>query len=337
MANLMVPDNGGKVNGYSGGGVWGSTPVIDSKRNSIYVGTGNNYSVPVSVEQCFALNNNFPKCADPKDYFDSVVALDLDTGQVNWAARALKYDAWNVNCLETIRPPATITFAPGPNCPSPAGPDYDFGGAGPNLISMAGRDILGIGEKSGIYWAINPNSGAAVWNTQVGPGSSLGGIEWGTATDGNRIYVAVSNLSGIPYQLQPSGASVNSGSWAALDPKNGHILWQTATPGTCSPPIQGSTQGCMALGPASVAGGVVFAGSMDPLTRTTDPTGKPHPTMFALDAKTGNILWQYEAGSSVNAAPAIVGNSVYWGSGYGRFNGAFGTGNNQLFAFTIGD
>src|SRR5262249_45286136 len=39
----MVPDNGGKLGGYSGGGVWGSTPVIDPNRNSVYVGTGNNY------------------------------------------------------------------------------------------------------------------------------------------------------------------------------------------------------------------------------------------------------------------------------------------------------
>src|SRR5262249_3991709 len=38
----MVPDNGGTTGGYSGGGVWGSTPVIDTKRNSIFVGTGNN-------------------------------------------------------------------------------------------------------------------------------------------------------------------------------------------------------------------------------------------------------------------------------------------------------
>jgi polyvinyl alcohol dehydrogenase (cytochrome) len=41
------------------------------------------------------------------------------------------------------------------------------------------------------------------------------------------------------------------------------------------------------------------------------------------------------AGSSVNAGPAIVGNSVYWGSGYSHFG--LGTGNTKLFAFTIGD
>src|SRR5262249_38834422 len=61
----MVPDNQGLTGGYSGGGVWGSTPVIDPYRNSIYVGTGNNYSVPISVEGCFAQNNNNPNCADP--------------------------------------------------------------------------------------------------------------------------------------------------------------------------------------------------------------------------------------------------------------------------------
>jgi polyvinyl alcohol dehydrogenase (cytochrome) len=45
----MVPDNNGNLGGYSGGGVWSSTPVIDLKRHAIYVGTGNNLSVPKSI------------------------------------------------------------------------------------------------------------------------------------------------------------------------------------------------------------------------------------------------------------------------------------------------
>jgi len=325
----MVPDNGGIAGGYSGGGVWDSTPVVDARRNSLYVGTGNNYSVPISVEQCFAANNNNPNCTDPADYFDSVVALDLDTGKIKWANRALYYDAWNVSCIETITgpPPGTIGPGPGPNCPVPTGPDFDFGGAGPNLISLNGRDILGIGEKSGIYWALSPDDGHVVWETQVGPGSALGGIEWGTATDGQRIYVPIANLYGIPYQLQPSGPFVNSGSWAALDPATGKILWQTAVPGACSAPVPNVAQGCMGLGPASVANGVVFAGSMDVVSSS--------PTMFALDAKTGNVVWSFVAGSSVMSGPAIVENSVYWGAGYGRL-GPLGTPNNKLFAFSIG-
>jgi polyvinyl alcohol dehydrogenase (cytochrome) len=56
--------------------------------------------------------------------------------------------------------------------------------------------------------------------------------------------------------------------------------------------------------------------------------------MFALDAATGEILWQFGAGSSVNAGPAVVGGTVYWGSGYSR-SGLEGSGNQRLFAFSI--
>ena len=206
------------------------------------------------------------------------------------------------------------------NCPKPEGPDYDFGGSGPNML---GSNLLGIGQKSGVYWALNPDTGTVVWQTQVGPGSGFGGIEWGTAFDGTSIYVPISNWEYLGYSLQPGGAKVNGGSWAALNPSSGQVIWQTATPGSCSPAVSGYEQGCWALGPASVANGVVFVGSMD--------VNPQNPTMFALDASTGEVLWSFVAGSSVNAAPAISGKSVYWGSGYSHL----GTGNNKLFAFSI--
>ena len=301
--------------GYSGASVWGSTPVIDAVRNSVYVGTGNNFSVPQVVETCFANNQNNPYCAASNDYFNSVVALDLTTGQVKWATFASYYDAWNVSCSHGGGPGIG-------NCPSPEGPDYDFGGSGPNML---GPNVLGIGQKSGIYWALDPEYGNVVWQTQVGPGGLTGGIEWGTAFDGTSIYVPISNKGYVPYALQPGGALVNGGSWAALNPTSGQVIWQTATPGSCSPSVPGYQQGCMALGPASVANGVVFVGSMD--------TNPQNPTMFALSATTGEVLWSYIPGSSVVAAPAIASdNSVYWGSGYSRSGG---TGNNKLFAFSI--
>jgi polyvinyl alcohol dehydrogenase (cytochrome) len=84
---------------YSGGSIWDSTPVIDPGRKSIYVGTGNNFSVPGYVKTCFANNQNNPLCADSKDHFDSVLALDLTTGAIKWATRGWNYDAWNVACL----------------------------------------------------------------------------------------------------------------------------------------------------------------------------------------------------------------------------------------------
>ena len=57
--------------------------------------------------------------------------------------------------------------------------------------------------------------------------------------------------------------------------------------------------------------------------------------MFALDASTGKILWRFAAGSSVDAGPAIVDGTVYWGSGYAATSGRPSpfTGNDKFYAF----
>lgn len=77
--------------GYSGNGVWGSTAAIDSKRKTVYVTTGNNYSVPQAVLDCVAANGTDAglSCMDAANHFDSIVALDSETGAVRWATRAL--------------------------------------------------------------------------------------------------------------------------------------------------------------------------------------------------------------------------------------------------------
>ena len=46
------------------------------------------------------------------------------------------------------------------------------------------------GQKSGFLWAFDPDNGTLLWSTPVGPAGIFGGIEWGKATDGKRIYVA---------------------------------------------------------------------------------------------------------------------------------------------------
>jgi polyvinyl alcohol dehydrogenase (cytochrome) len=137
-----VPDNGGITGFYSGGSVWGSTPIVDAKRNSLYVGVGNNFTVPIADEVC-AAKNPAKNCYAKDDYFDSLVSLDLTTGAVKWATHAWPYDAWNVDCIENFSPPSTFGPGPGPNCPTPHGPDYDFGGSGPNMFARnSGNDDL---------------------------------------------------------------------------------------------------------------------------------------------------------------------------------------------------
>jgi polyvinyl alcohol dehydrogenase (cytochrome) len=297
---VVPPDPGG----YAGASVWGSTFVVDPARGSLYFGTGDNYAIPPEVEACIetaqAMGEPDSVCNGVddygEDYFDSIVAVDLNTGQFKWGTRFSDYDTWNGGCKLMLD-----------TCPPIEGTDSDFS-AGPNLfptnINGTTVDVLGEGQKTGVYHAVNPDNGAVLWNTTLGPG--LGGQQWGSATDGQRIYVPYGNVRQMSYELQTSGVTITSGAWNALDPATGTILWQTATPGTCRGPHGPSS--CSAIGGATVANGVVYAGSM-----STTPND---PTMFALNAATGQILWSFPSGLEVHSSPAIVGNSLYWGSGY---------------------
>jgi polyvinyl alcohol dehydrogenase (cytochrome) len=290
-----IPDNQGAVNQYSGGAIW-QPPVIDTTRDALYVATGNNYTVPASVESCQQSDPNATNCATANDHFDSALAMNLQTGAILWATRLFGYDAWTVACLTTSNPNA---------CPNPPGPDDDFAGAGGNL--MAG--VVGFGEKSGFYWALNTSDGSIVWGTQVGPHGNLGGVQWGTATDGQRIYVPITNNEHFNYLLA-NGQTITGSAWNALDPATGKILWQTPDP------AQGSSFNMAAV---SVANGVLYSGAMD-------------GHMYAIDAATGKILWSYLSGGTVLDGPAIVNAVIYWGSGYPRSGGTDG---NMVYAFSL--
>jgi polyvinyl alcohol dehydrogenase (cytochrome) len=309
--------------GYLGGGVWGSSPVVDTSRNTVFVGTGDNYAHPQSSAPSSNPNLTYGACLSavggteagclaPNDYVDSILALDMSTGAVKWGSQMVNwnqpyepvngFDDWNVDCIYGL-----------PQCPTNPGPDYDFG-SGPNEITYKpakGRrvTIIGAGQKSGIYYALDPDTGATLWQTQVGPGSSLGGMEWGSASDGTNIYVAISNYYSISY------AAGSAGSWAALNPATGAIVWQTADPNVA-----------VDIGPMAVANGVVYGSSL-----STKPTAS---NMVAMNASTGAILWSFAPGVSVNAGATIVKGTVYWGSGYSNLG--LGTGGNKTFyAFSV--
>ena len=306
MYTVPSNNNGSDVNQpgyYSGGPVWGSSPAVNPQLGLLYVGTGNDYSAPAGV--CQSPGQTGCTEPDPADYFDSILALKLSTGAIAWSDRAIDADVFSGGY--------------------PDGPDYDFG-TGPNLFTTANpatgapEQLVGIGAKSGVYWAVNAATGKVVWNTQVGPGGLDGGIEWGSATDGQRIYVAESGSDGIAYTLGGSGPyagqTVTGGSWAALNPATGKVLWQTPDP-----------QGATDPGFMTTANGVVYAGS-------DADTGND---MYALSAATGKILWQFNSGGPVESGAAIVHGSVYWGSGYPPFVCSSGTcgANDKLYAFGL--
>ena len=207
--------------------------------------------------------------------------------------------------------PEEVTWCPPANVFS----IWDFAGSGPNVfeawINNVRRTLVGIGQKSGVYWALDARTGRHVWSTLVGPGSDPGGIQWGTAYDGRRIYAAIGHNTKQPYTLR-SGEVITGGSFAALNPADGRVLWQTADP-----------QGEPDLAALTVANGVLYGGSM---AHTGDQ-------MYALDTSTGRILWRFAAGGSVVAGPAVVDRTVFWGSGYGRTGGVS---NDKFYAFSVG-
>lgn len=202
---FTVPVNGGQTGGYSGGAVW-QPPAIDAMNGVVYIRTGNDYSVPKSVEDCQSAASAGATASrfDPADYFDTELALDLHTGAVRWSKQMQGSDIWTVACINAM---------PGVTCPSPTGPDFDLGGSGPNLLP----NLLAIGQKSGALWGPDPGAGAVRWGALVGPGSTLGGIEWGTATDGQRIFAAISNSLHVSYSLAKTATAVSWGSWGAIN------------------------------------------------------------------------------------------------------------------------
>jgi polyvinyl alcohol dehydrogenase (cytochrome) len=323
--------------GYAGGSVWGSTGAVDLRRNQVYMATGNNYAIPAAALECLRRAGLPETCLDPADHFDSIIAMDLSSGAIKWSAHGLPVDVWNVACGLT-----TPGFSVGPeyagvygNCPDAdpkvAGPDYDFA-QGPMLFSAKlkgadadkgddrGRwlDLVGAGQKSGMFWAFRAEDGKLVWSRQVAPGGVTGGLQWGSATDDESIYVAASNSGpssaggglGPKNWVLKDGTTTTSGGWAALDADSGSVLWTTKDP-----------QGSRAEAAVSLANGVVFGCNL----------AAGAGTMYALDARSGKPLWSYDSGGPCNAGPSIADGMVFWGSG--TFTGAGGP--KKVFAFGL--
>ena len=282
--------------GPSGVGIWAS-PTLDPDRNRMYVATGDSYSNPVSPQS------------------DAIMALAMDTGEVVWVTQTTPGDAWVAACLA----PDEATRA---NCPEDAGPDHDYGSA-IVLTEVGGQQLLLAGQKSGVLYRLNPDTGAIVWETRVSDGGVLGGIEWGFASDGETVFASISDA----LEKAPGDA----GGMAAVRIAGGEVVWE-------APPFQdtcGTRPGCHTAQPGAVTviPGVVFSGSLD-----------GHIRAYATD--TGNVIWDVDTageiqtvngvpghGGSLNGPGATVaGGMLYVSSGYGLANFMPG---NVLLAFSI--
>jgi polyvinyl alcohol dehydrogenase (cytochrome) len=286
--------------GPSGAGVWGA-PTVDPARKLLYVATGDNYSPPATAGS------------------DSVMALDLATGRVAWSRQVTANDAFNSAC---------VTGVNGPNCPEGSGPDFDFGSSVILAKTPSRRDLLLAGQKSGMVYALDPDrKGELVWQTRVGKGGVIGGVQWGMASDGQNLYAATSDAIFVQKNGVRSLDPAAGGGLTALRLADGAKSWYVP-PVACT-----SAPGCSPAQSAAVTAipGVVFSGSMDGHLR-------------AYSSEDGKVLWdfntvrEFSAVNGVKATggaldgpgPVIVNGMVFVNSGYARFGGAPG---NVLLAF----
>lgn len=313
-----------QMQGPAGAPVWAS-PTVDARRGLVYVVTGDSYT----------------DAATEGD--DAIVAVEMKTGKVRWKNQVTTQDNFIVGCSGPVKVA---------NCPTPTGPDFDFG-ATPVRVVRGARDLLIAAQKSGIVYGIDPMNGQTVWKTQVGAGSPLGGVEWGIGADGKYLFVPVSDIGeifdeiGVAAGAPPSAEYKSPGKpgLSALDPLTGKVVWHTPAPiASChyagdrsKDYAKGACVRAQSAAPA-VMPGIVFSGTLDGWFR-------------AYDASNGKIVWEFsttaQTYSTVNGnpdqpgggidgmGPTIAGGMVYTMSG---FNGAARTGSNGinvLLAFSV--
>ena len=152
---------------------------------------------------------------------DAFVALDLNSGKILWSRQMTPKDAYTAACR---LPDKT-------NCAESNGPDFDFGSS-PILVALpSGKRALIAGQKSGVVYAVDPdNQGEVLWQTRVGKGGTMGGVQWGSAADQNNVYVAVSDIGRImlTYSTSTDADPKQGGGMFALRLNNGENVWYTA-------------------------------------------------------------------------------------------------------------
>ena len=96
-----------------------------------------------------------------------------------WHKQLLAGDAWNMSCF----------IGSNFNCPEEDGPDMDIGASVILIEDKKKGDIIVVGQKNGVVHGLSPdNNGKIIWQTKIGVGGYAGGVHWGMAADGSKIF-----------------------------------------------------------------------------------------------------------------------------------------------------
>jgi polyvinyl alcohol dehydrogenase (cytochrome) len=247
--------SGLELRGPAGGAVYAPL-TIDAKRELLLLATGETY-----------LREGVPGS-------NSVLALDLNTGTQKWSVQPIPKDN-KAHCGNQDEEDG---------CTSNASPLFEFAAA-PALVHLAhGRDIVLAGQKSGVLFGLDPDNGHALWETRVGEGGSLGGIQHGVAVVDGIAYVPVSDSE--------VKAPLRAGALTAVDAATGKRLWKVHSQ---DPVCSWGTENCNGAQTGSPAAipGAVFSGSWDGHIR-------------AYRMKDGTVIWDFDTGKAFKAVNGVV-------------------------------
>jgi alcohol dehydrogenase (cytochrome c) len=270
-----------------GGGVW-QNPAVDLAHHRIYFVVGN---PSPDLDGSVRPGDNL--------YTDSLVSVDLETGKYVCHFQYIAHDIWD---LDAVSPPVLVQVR-------------DKGGKLVDGVLHAGKTghvyVNKADDCSPIRFSAAMVEQKNMWTLPTPQGAVMlpganGGVEWSpiAVNPGLGLSYAINLHQPMTYTVTPSpyptgklwlgGAfavipgAQQSGNVTAVDYNTGKIAWQVKTP---EPMIGGIL---------ATAGGVVFA-------------GEGNGQFKAYDAKSGSILWHFQAGAGVNAPPSsyTIGGKQY--------------------------
>jgi alcohol dehydrogenase (cytochrome c) len=272
----------------TGGGATWMTPAIDPAMDAIFITTGN-----PSPDLFGDVRPGDDVCTD------CLVALNATTGKEIWHYQEVPHDVWDLDAVSPV-----VLF---------------------DTVDASGKTVEAAGEagKTGWFYVLDRHTGKLIRRskafvpqenmfaqpTTAGvrmlPGAN-GGAEWSPSSFDPGLHFAFVNglhqpmiYSTKPQKLESGALWLGSafqgiatekqyGLFSAIDVNSGDIAWQHKTD---QPLIGGSL---------STAGGLTFV-------------GEGNGYFDAFDSKSGALIWRFQTGAGVNAAPMAydIGGTEY--------------------------
>jgi polyvinyl alcohol dehydrogenase (cytochrome) len=239
------------ANSGAGVSVW-SSAAVDEKRHLVYIGTGNSYTAPASP------------------LADGILAIDSRDGKLVWHRQFTKDDVYTI-------------FQP-----APQGPDADVG-ASPNLFRIGERDVVGVGDKAGVYSVLDRDTGETVWAARLTEGSHLGGVMVTASLDAQNIYVVSNVFRDTQFFANPENKALAF----ALSQSDGAVVWQRELPQP-------------SFGAVTVANDVMFLTSILGAVR-------------GLSTTTGDVVFERALDNPAGSGPTVVDDRLFVCDGYSFF------------------